>query len=100
MRVANFHSAIRSIKACKKMNFSVARSVEKERAKGHRHEEWGGKDKGLSVNIIGTDASIFCLFCLHVCEMRGLEEGSVMKLSAVTSMQNQLRSKSAGYHGN
>lgn len=98
--MANFHSAIRSIKACKKMNFSVARSVEKERAKGHRHEKWGGKDKGLSVNIIGSDTSISWLSSLHICKMRALEEGSVMKLSAVTSMQNQLRSKSAGYHGN
>jgi hypothetical protein len=98
--MGNFHSAIRSLKACKRTNFSEARSVQKQRAKGHRHEKGGGKDKeGLSVNV-GTATSIFWLFSLHVCKMRGVKEGSVMKLSAVTSMHNQLRSKSAEYHGN
>lgn len=98
--MGNFHSAIRSLEACKRTNFPEARSVVKQRAKGHRPEEGRGKDKeGLSVNV-GTATSIFWLFRLHVCEMRGLKEGSVMKLSAVTSLHNQLRSKSAEYHGN
>lgn len=75
--------------------------VGKQRAKGHRQREGVGRTKEdwLPVNL-GTATSIFWLFSLHVCKMRGLEEGSVRKLSAVTSMHNQLRSKSAEYHGN
>lgn len=86
------------LKSMQKDEFLRGQECRKTKSQGP--QKGGGKNKeGLSVNV-GTATAIFWLFSLHVCKMRGLKEVSVMKLSAVTSMHNQLRSKSAEYHGN